>query len=128
MDRTEWLERYRRAWQERDAAAAGELFTEDAIYRDQAFEQAHAGRDGIRRYWEGVTAGQQDIELAYGTPIAVDDRLAVEWWVNLRHEGAEVSIAGEFMLRFAASGQCRELREYWVLTKGRHDPPEGWGR
>jgi hypothetical protein len=33
-----WLERYRRAWIERNAADAAELFTEDAIYREQPFQ------------------------------------------------------------------------------------------
>ena len=30
---TDWLERYRRAWIERDAEAASQLFTDDASYR-----------------------------------------------------------------------------------------------
>jgi len=33
-----WLERYRRAWIGRNATDAGELFTEDAIYREQSFQ------------------------------------------------------------------------------------------
>ena len=36
-------------------------------------------------------------------------------------------LAGEFLLLFADTGECRELREYWTLTQGRIEPPPGWG-
>jgi hypothetical protein len=38
-----------------------------------------------------------------------------------------LTLAGEFMLRFAGSGECQELREYWSLSQGRLEPPRGWG-
>jgi len=27
----------------------------------------------------------------------------------------------------AGPGQCQELREYWILSQGRIEPPPGWG-
>ena len=30
-------------------------------------------------------------------------------------------------VRFDANGLCQELREYWVLTQARVEPPAGWG-
>lgn len=124
----DWLERYRRAWIDRDPDAAGALFTEDAIYREQPFEPPFAGRAAIRDYWERVTRTQTDVELQYGQPVTDGDRVAVEWWANLVNDGAPVTLAGEFLLRFDARGDCRELREYWAFTQGRREPPEGWGR
>ena len=122
-----WLEGYRRAWIERNAADAAELFTEDAVYREQAFQAPFVGREAIRRYWATVTATQSEIELRYGPLIVGDAGAAVEWWVNLRNSGAPVTLAGEFFLLFAPGGQCRELREYWALTEGRVEPPAWWG-
>jgi uncharacterized protein (TIGR02246 family) len=52
----DWLERYRRAWVERDADAAARLFTEDATYREQPFQAPFVGRTAIRNYWANVTA------------------------------------------------------------------------
>ena len=127
MDYQDWLERYRRAWIDRDADAAGALFTEDAIYREQPFEKPHMGRDAIRGYWSTVTRGQSAIELRYGTPVADGRRVAVEWWANLLNDGSPITLAGEFLLLFAESGQCRELREYWAFTGTRVEPPRGWG-
>jgi hypothetical protein len=124
---TDWLARYRRAWIERDAAAAGQLFTEDATYREQPFQPPFVGREAIRNYWANVTASQTGVELRYGKSISEGRRLAVEWWANLQTNDGPLTLAGEFLLLFAPTGECRELREYWVLTQGRVEPPPGWG-
>jgi hypothetical protein len=124
---SEWLERYRQAWIARDAALAGPLFTEDAVYREQPFQAAFTGRAAIQDYWTKVTASQTSVELRYGGAVVDGRRLAVEWWANLETTDGPLTLAGEFMLRFADSGQCRELREYWILTQGRVEPPAGWG-
>jgi ketosteroid isomerase-like protein len=126
-DYSDWLARYRRAWIERDADAASALFTEDATYREQPFQLAFSGRAAIRDYWSRVTASQTSVELRYGRSIVDGRRLAVEWWANLQTTDGPLTLAGEFMLRFADSGECRELREYWVLTHARVEPPPGWG-
>jgi hypothetical protein len=123
-----WLARYRRAWIERDADAASLLFTEDAVYREQAFQEPFVGRAAIRDYWNRVTASQTKVELRYGRAIVDGRRLAVEWWANLETTGGPVTLAGEFLLIFADTGECRELREYWVVTQARVEPPSGWGQ
>ena len=127
MNHQEWLEQYRRAWIQRDADAAAELFTEDAVYREQPFQEPFRGRDAIRQYWSTVTRGQSAIELQYGVPVVDGQRVAVEWWANLLNDGAPLTLAGEFLLLFDEHGRCRELREYWVLTSSRVHPPAGWG-
>jgi hypothetical protein len=127
MNHQDWLERYRHAWIERDANAAAALFTEDAIYREQPFEEPFAGLEAIRRYWSTVTRGQTAIELQYGRPVADGPRVAVEWWANLLNDGAPVTLAGEFLLLFDEHWRCRELREYWALTERRVNPPSDWG-
>ena len=126
-DYAEWLARYRRAWIERDADAASGLFTEDAIYREQPFAPPFVGRAAIRDYWSTVTASQTGVELRYGRSIVDGRRLAVEWWANLQTNDGPLTLAGEFLLLFTETGECRELREYWVLTQGRVEPPPGWG-
>jgi hypothetical protein len=126
-DHSDWLARYRQAWIDRDAEAAGRLFTDDATYREQPFQPPFVGRAAIRDYWARVTASQTSVELRYGRSIDDGRRLAVEWWANLQTNDGPLTLAGEFLLLFAATGECRELREYWVLTPGRAEPPSGWG-
>jgi hypothetical protein len=123
-----WLEGYRLAWVRRDPDAAAALFTSDAVYQEQAFQPAYIGRDAIRRYWATVTATQSDVELRDGTPVVAGRKAAVEWWANLRNDGADVTLAGEFMLTFARRALCSSLREYWFFAEGRLAPPPGWGK
>lgn len=123
----DWLDRYRQAWIDRDPDAVAPLFTEDAVYREQPYEEPYRGRAAIREYWATVTATQEDVELVYGTPVSAGSKTAVEWWVTMRNGGADVTLAGEFMLDFTDDGLCRELREYWHFGEGRIAPPAGWG-
>ena len=106
----DWLARYRRAWIERNADDASLLFTEDAVYREQPFQDPFRGRAAIRDYWHRVTASQTRVELRYGRALVDGRRLAVEWWANLETTGGPVTLAGEFFLLFADTGECRELR------------------
>jgi ketosteroid isomerase-like protein len=126
----DWIGAYRDAWERRDAAAAASLFTEDALYRDNPFGEPHRGVDGVRAYWTGVTASQDDVAVRFGEPVVAADgrRAAAEFWVTMRNGGAEVTLTGILMLRFAADGRCEELREAWHFEQGRHEPPSGWGR
>ena len=123
----EWLESYRVAWVERDADAVAELFTEDARYVEQPYQEPFIGRAGVRDYWSRVTATQADVELQYGTPVVSGRRAAVEWWVMMTNGGIDVTLAGEFLLVFDEHGLCSELREYWHFAEGRLAPPAGWG-
>jgi len=127
MTVADWLAGYRKAWMDRDADAAAALFTENASYRVQPYEEAHVGPAGVHAYWTGVTATQDAVELRYGTPVVEGNRGAVEWWVTLLSDGAEITLAGEFMLRFDENGLCEELREYWHFAEGKLEPPTGWG-
>lgn len=122
-----WLEGYKTAWETRDADAAAALFTEDARYRDQPYEEAAVGRQGVHDYWTRVTATQSDVRFRTGRPIVDGDRAAVEWWVTMRNDGFEMTLAGEFYLVFEGD-LVRELREYWHFGEGAIEAPEGWGR
>ena len=126
----EWVESYFRAWDEKDADAAAELFTEQALYRDDPYGEPHRGRDGVHAYWSGVTATQEDVHTRFGRIVAAHDNryAAVEFWVTMLGGGAEVTLAGILFLRFDESGRCEELREAWHFTEGRRDPPAGWGQ
>ncbi|WP_375479740.1 nuclear transport factor 2 family protein [uncultured Jatrophihabitans sp.] len=127
IDVSKWLDDYRIAWETRDPDAAAALFTEDSLYREQAYQEAFAGAQGVKEYWINVTATQSDVKIEWGTPLVVDDHAAVEWWVNLKNAGADITLAGEFMLIFAEDGRCKELREYWFFGEGALRPPSGWG-
>jgi hypothetical protein len=127
MDVNAWITAYGAAWRTRDPDAAAALFAESAVYRSTVFREPHVGRDGIRAYWATATATQSDAEVRFGEPVVEGRRAAVEWWMVMRDEGAWVTLPGCLLLRFDGDDLCEELREYWHLEDGRHEPPPGWG-
>ncbi|MEX0627482.1 MAG: nuclear transport factor 2 family protein, partial [Cucumibacter sp.] len=75
-----WLERYKRAWEQRDADLAAAIFTPGATYREQPFETPVRGREGVRQYWlENVVENQRDIHFEHEL-WAVRDKLAFIHW------------------------------------------------
>jgi ketosteroid isomerase-like protein len=127
MDAREWLEAYRRAWEQKDADAAAALFAEDATYRVNIFQEPFDGRDGVRRYWQDVTRTQSDVNVVIGEPFGEGDRVAAEFWTRMKVDGAQTTLAGCLLLLFGDDGLCRSLREYWFFEPGLLEPPPEWG-
>lgn len=123
----DWLERYRLAWEGADADAAAELFTEDAQYRDNIYEEPHRGREGVHAYWTGVTSVQRGAKVRIGRPLVEGDRVAAEFWTTMAVEGNPVTLAGCLLLEFDDAGLCRRLREYYAFVEGTIEPPDVWG-
>jgi predicted SnoaL-like aldol condensation-catalyzing enzyme len=123
----EWIDAYRRAWEQRDADAAAALFTEDAEYRTHPFLEPHRGRDGVRSYWTDVTSTQANVAVRMGHPFRDGERVTVEFWTTMQNAGADVTLAGCLLLRFDGSGLCSALREYWFFEEGTAEPHSGWG-
>ena len=128
MNAEEWIAAYRRAWLERDPERVVELFTDDAVYRSSPFREPHFGSAGIRDYWTRATSTQEELDLRFGDPVVEGSKVVVEWWAIMRDEGAWITLPGCLLLRFAEDGRCEELREYWHVEDGRHEPHPGWGR
>jgi ketosteroid isomerase-like protein len=127
MNVLEWLEAYRVAWEQADADAAAALFTEDATYRANIFEEPFVGREGVRRYWEDVTRTQEDVAVRMGAPFTDGERVAAEFWTTMRNAGEDVTLPGCLLLTFDGDGLCTSLREYWHFQPGRFEPPAEWG-
>ena len=127
MDAEAWLEAYRVAWERADAEAAARLFTEDATYRSNIFEEPHRGRSGVKTYWETVTATQSEVTVRIGRPFGGGDRVSAEFWTTMTADGAEITLAGCLLLHFDDEGRCRSLREYWHIGSGTSQPPPEWG-
>jgi ketosteroid isomerase-like protein len=125
---SEWIEDYADAWRRGDDEVIAELFAEGAVYRSSPFRPPTVGREAIRQYWRESTSTQEDLKLTFGQPVVHGNRVVVEWWAVMTDDGKDVTLPGCLLLRFASGGRCAELREYWHLEQGRHDPPDGWGR
>jgi len=128
MELADWIEGYRRAWEEKDSDLVVTLFTEDASYRSSPFLEPNLGHEGIRAYWGRVTSSQSRVEVRMGEPVSAGNVVAVEWWatMDVADEGA-VTLPGCLLLQLAPDGRCFDLREYWNVQEGRVSPHAGWG-
>jgi len=111
-----WLNAYGRAWETRDAHAVGELFTEDATYRETPFVEPMRGRAAIREYWDRAVGPQEQIHFGYEI-LAIGENLAIaRWWASFVRipTQAQVKLDGIFLLTFAPGKLCRELKEWWM--------------
>lgn len=75
----QWMQTITRAWEQRDAEAAANLFTEDATYQENPFEEPMRGRNAIRQYWADLPTAQTDIAVTYEI-LSVTDATGVARW------------------------------------------------
>ena len=115
-----WLERYIDAWRLNDPAAIGDLFSADARYAYDPFDEALAGRAAIVASWlenpdvpgsweadYEVLAVDGDTFVAHGrSRYLTDDRTAVD------REFANV-----FVCRFDGDGRCRDFTEWYMRRR-----------
>jgi uncharacterized protein (TIGR02246 family) len=108
------MDTYKRAWEQRDPELVLTVFTEDATYHEDPFDQPMAGREAIRRYWQGATESQCDIRFTW-RPIASDGELrVVEWEAEYTRAGSgkRVALRGIMLLTLRGDRIAR-FREYW---------------
>ena len=123
----EWIDTYERAWREKDAQLAASLFASNGVYCSHLLQDPAIGPLGVAEYWRNVTATQSEINVRMGKPFIEGSRVAVEFWTRMKSSGADATVAGCMLLRFADDGKCEELREYWFFEMGDHAPPAIWG-
>jgi ketosteroid isomerase-like protein len=117
-----WLDGYSRAWKTYDPEQIGELFSEDAVYFDNPFDEPVRGREAIVASWledpdeEGTYEGRYRPVLVAG-----DQAVANGYSRYLDGDGGVVKeFDNLFLLRFDADGRCVEYRE-WYMRKPDED-------
>jgi ketosteroid isomerase-like protein len=109
-----WLDDYKAAWENRDAEAAGRLFTTDARYFETPFALPFLGSAGVRDYWQAVTEEQRDIHFAYQIISITDASAVVHWTSRFIWSSEPVELDGMLLLDFDRTGLCSVLREWWL--------------
>jgi ketosteroid isomerase-like protein len=111
---TKWLDDYKAAWENRDAEAAGRLFTPDARYFETPFSSPFVGAAGVRDYWRDITKEQRDIRFTYQIVSVTGASAVVHWTSRFVWAGVPVELDGMFLLDFDRAGLCSVLREWWL--------------
>jgi uncharacterized protein (TIGR02246 family) len=110
-----WLEEYGRAWRERNAQAAADLYTEDGTYQVTPYVDPLRGRPAIFEYWSGVAETQRDIQFDYEV-LAVTPEFGIARWrasFVIVPQGLQTKLDGIFLISLDGDGRCRSLREWW---------------
>ncbi len=119
-----WLDRYIGAWAADDAAAIGDLFTEDARYRYHPSDEGFAGRHAIVRAWtepsgDASTRDEPGTWDAHYEPFAVDgDRAVAVGWSRYYTDASKTTVTdvwdNAYLLEFGSDGRCRSFTEFFV--------------
>ena len=110
-----WLEAYGRAWRNRDAQAAADLYADDGTYQVTPFVEAMRGRRAIFNYWSNVAQTQRDIEFGYEILAVTKETGIARWRASfvIVPQGLQTRLDGIFLISLGADGRCRSLREWW---------------
>jgi ketosteroid isomerase-like protein len=110
----DFLAKYKKAWETRDADLAASLFTRDARYKENPFGEPIIGREAIHDYWKAATERQEDIHFTVSSFFHSGYVLIAEWTCSYREgsTGKPRQLAGMFFADFYGP-QVRAFREYW---------------
>lgn len=110
----EFLKKYKKAWETRNADLAASLFTRDVRYNENPFGEPIVGREAIHDYWKAATERQEDIRFTVTNFLHTGYILVAEWTCAYRERssGARRELAGMFFADFYGE-QVRRFREYW---------------
>jgi ketosteroid isomerase-like protein len=106
-----WMDRYVEAWRTYDAAAIGDLFSEDARYYTHPFRDPWQGRDEIVKGWDEDPDAPKSWEARYEALAAEGDVGVARGWTRY-DDGKEYG--NLFVIRFDQDGRAREFTEFFV--------------
>ena len=108
----EWIAAYERAWRTPGTDALGQLFTEDAIYRQGPYDEPVAGLPAIGSMWQAEREGPDEEFLLTSEVVAVDGATAVAR-LHVRYGApAHQEWSNLWVMRFAGDGRCEAFEEW----------------
>ena len=115
----QWMQIYGAASQANDARASAKLFTLDAQYFENPFDEPLAGRDAIFEYWNKGAQNLQDKVSAFEI-LAVQNNCGIARWQSqftVMASGKRCALDCLFVVEFAPDGLCQIFREWWHMRE-----------
>jgi hypothetical protein len=116
-----WLDDYVSAWKSYDKAAIAALFTENAAYRYNPYDQPIRGRDAIIAQWLDNPDAPNTFAAEYH-PLAINGNLAVTNGHSIYYQADGKTIVRQFdnifVLKFDGSGRCEDFCEWYMQPRG----------
>jgi ketosteroid isomerase-like protein len=115
-----WLQDYVSAWKSYDAEAIGALFSEDATYRYNPFDEPVRGRAAIVANWLEYRDEPNTYQAEY-KPLAVDGDVAIAQGRTHYFEADGKTPTRQFdnifVMRFDEDGRCVEFCEWYMQPR-----------
>ena len=114
-DAQDILETYKRAWERRDPDLVMTIFTDEAEYREDPFEEPFKGANAIRAYWNEAVAGQAHVEFDAERIWVAGDTILASWHCAFtrRANSERVRLRGFMTLEVDGSRKVWRFREWW---------------
>ena len=106
-----------KAWEARQPAAMGEVFTDDATFIPGPFDEAVKGRAAIVAYWGEVPREQSGIAFRFGEIFVAGPWFATEFNCTYRRlkTGDWIRVSGAMFCE-TVNEKISEMRMYWDRT------------
>ncbi|MFN8420261.1 MAG: nuclear transport factor 2 family protein [Anaerolineae bacterium] len=117
---SKWLRDYISAWESYDPAAIGALFSENAGYRYNPYDEPVRGRQAIIENWLENRDDPNTYKAEY-TPIAVDGEVAVAQGRTQYFDSDGMFLRqfdNIFVIRFDSEGRCLDFCEWFMQPRG----------
>jgi hypothetical protein len=116
-DFARWLDDYVEAWRTYHPVKIGALFSEDAEYRSNPWDEPLRGRAAIVADWLADRDEPGTWEAAY-SPWAVEgDRAVATGTSRYDDRDGRRTYHNVFLCRFDADGRCREFTELYLKQR-----------
>ena len=117
-DAQDLLERYKRAWEQRNPDRAMELYRDDAEFRLDTFEEPARGANAIRAIWNDVAETQANVEFDAERTWAVGRTVLASWHVAFtqRATAQRVRIRGFSTFELDDAGLIERAKQ-WAVAK-----------
>jgi ketosteroid isomerase-like protein len=116
-----WLDGYSRAWKTYDPEQIGELFSEDAVYFDNPFDEPVRGREAIVASWLEDPDEEGTYEGRYRPVLVAGDQAVANGYSRYLDGDGVKEFDNLFLLRFDADGRCVEYREWYMQKPDEED-------
>lgn len=113
---THWMDSIGHAWVTRDPRLAADLFTEDAVYHENPFDEPLRGREAIYQYWAKLPQEQEQIEFSYKVLEVTPITGIASWTATFARlpSGIRSKLEGVLIATFAeGSNRAYDFREWW---------------
>jgi len=88
-----WLELYKKAWEERNPDLVNDLFSENIVYSETPYVGKYSGMPAVRKYWEeGARDSQMHISFSYEIITVKGSRGFAKWQAEFDRVGNRVHV------------------------------------